>query len=267
MVQDRRTQLRYEKRWRLARAEGKPTSYIDGNKVRAHIQQLLEWDCSLAAIANAAGVATSPLSSLMTGGHANVQRRTGDAVLALSLHDVIDRAKDQHYLPRWAAQRRVHALMAIGHTHESITAHLRPGLRSTNITGPAIARAPYLRAHTWRDVDRVFEELSSRPGVSDLSRLRAFANGWAAPLAYDDIDDPNEHPVFELPADPLAIDEVAVQRASDGIQVPLTAAERAVVVAAMTRDGHSAKEIGERLRVAPRTVTRYRVAQRQGVAA
>lgn len=267
MVQDRRTQLRYEKKWRLARAEGKPTSYVDGNTVRAHIQQLLDWDCSLRAIAHAAGVATTPLSALMTSNHTNVQRRTGVAVLALTLHDVITRAESSHYLPRWAAQRRIRALMALGHSHEDITAHLRPGLRSTNILGPNIERAPYLRAHTWRDVDRAYQALSAQPGTSELTRRRARTRGWPAPLAYDNIDDPNEQPAMELPNDPTFIDKVAVERAMEGHHVPLTSMERAAAITALTTDGMSLRVSADRLHSTTRTVSRHRRNRHKGVAA
>jgi DNA-binding NarL/FixJ family response regulator len=57
------------------------------------------------------------------------------------------------------------------------------------------------------------------------------------------------------------IDEVAVERAMAGDWVTLTLAERAEVVRRLTDRGLAAHEIARRLRVAPRTVVRYRVRQ------
>lgn len=57
--------------------------------------------------------------------------------------------------------------------------------------------------------------------------------------------------------DPI-VDEVAVQRAKHGDPIELSIAERMVAVAELTRAGLSAQQIAVRLRVARRTVQRYR---------
>lgn len=54
------------------------------------------------------------------------------------------------------------------------------------------------------------------------------------------------------------VDEIAVERACAGDPVVLTVAERAEAVRRLTERGMVAHEIAKRLRVAPRTVVRYR---------
>jgi DNA-binding NarL/FixJ family response regulator len=56
----------------------------------------------------------------------------------------------------------------------------------------------------------------------------------------------------------LDVDPIAVERAIGGERMPLTVPERAAVIARLTASGLSANEIGLRLGLASRTVTRHR---------
>ena len=58
------------------------------------------------------------------------------------------------------------------------------------------------------------------------------------------------------------IDDVAVERAMHGDPLVLTLPERKLAVQRLTSRGHSAVEIARRVRIAPRTVERYRAAER-----
>lgn len=60
--------------------------------------------------------------------------------------------------------------------------------------------------------------------------------------------------------DPI-VDEIAVERACNGDPVTLTVAERAEAVRLMTAKGMTARQIAERLRMAERTVVRYRTSR------
>lgn len=63
------------------------------------------------------------------------------------------------------------------------------------------------------------------------------------------------------------VDPIAVERACHGRErVPLTYAERAQAVAVLTGRGYSARVIGDRLGLAPRTVQRYRAGQTKAAA-
>lgn len=203
---DKHKEYIYGKKWRLARAEGRPTSRLDADAARANAERLYALNCSMTAIGHAAGMSPTGITHLLRGDYATMQRRNAIRLASLTLHDVIDRALPKHYLPRWAAARRIHALMAIGWTHDAITEHLRPGLRSHNIVGSK-AHGPYLRAHTWRDMDRVYRLLCVTPGPSEKSRKIAAREGWAPPLAWDDIDDPDAVPDLGDRAQGVDLDE------------------------------------------------------------
>jgi lambda repressor-like predicted transcriptional regulator len=218
---DRNAQLRYEKQWRLDRARGIDRSFVPAAKSAVIVRELNDLGCSLAAIAHAAGMSTSGMLHVFDGEYATLQRAHAQALEALTLHDVIDRALDSHYLPRWAAQRRIQALMALGHSHERITEFLRPGLRSHNVLGPNPVTAPYLRANTWRDVDRVYSQLMMTPGPSLIARTRAVAKGFMPPLAWEDIDDPHEKPTLKTDH-PETIDSIAIERTLNGDWARLT---------------------------------------------
>ena len=58
------------------------------------------------------------------------------------------------------------------------------------------------------------------------------------------------------------IDDIAVERAMHGDPLVLTLPERKLAVQLLTSRGHSALEIARRVRIAPRTVERYRAAER-----
>jgi DNA-binding NarL/FixJ family response regulator len=58
------------------------------------------------------------------------------------------------------------------------------------------------------------------------------------------------------------IDDIAVERAMYGDPIVLTLPERKLAVQLLSSRGHSALEIACRLRIAPRTVARYRAAER-----
>lgn len=60
-------------------------------------------------------------------------------------------------------------------------------------------------------------------------------------------------------------DEIAIERATWGGETlgSLTKAEASIVVATLTRRGYTAQQIAERLHTTQRTVTRYRVRNKQ----
>lgn len=87
-------------------------------------------------------------------------------------------------------RRRLQALQRLGHRSQDIAAHMgTPGLKFNRIYA-----AQFLQARTVEKVRQVYERLSGTPGVSDVTRRRAIAKGWLPPLAYNNIDDPNERP-------------------------------------------------------------------------
>jgi hypothetical protein len=103
-------------------------------------------------------------------------------------------------VPAIGAQRRIQALMALGWSSQAIATaagqpHRNYVLRILNGQKGKPTLWVERKTHAW--VSAVYEELSMRlpdGPYADRTRQYAAAQGYAPPLAYDCIDDPNERP-------------------------------------------------------------------------
>jgi hypothetical protein len=73
------------------------------------------------------------------------------------------------------------------------------------------------------------------------ARNLAARHGWLPPLAWDDIDDPNETPDFG--ADDYDVDPVVVRRLLEGQRIKATHAEKVAALAQWVADGNSKREL------------------------
>ena len=88
-------------------------------------------------------------------------------------------------------RRRIHALMALGWPGHEIAR------RCEWETGEAVfevTRRAWVQRQTAETIARVYDQLCMTVGPSVQTRARARRNGWAVPLAWDDIDDRAEIP-------------------------------------------------------------------------
>lgn len=108
-------------------------------------------------------------------------------------------------LPCIVVTRRIHALAAIGWTYAELGPRL--GVTSQNIGYLAGRTTGMVERGIARRVIRLYDELSMTPGTSNISRQRAISRGWAPPLAWDDIDDPNAVPDTGVRVRSVDIDE------------------------------------------------------------
>lgn len=132
-------------------------------------------------------------------------------------------------LPSLGTHRRIRALMALGYGLPVLADRL--GIATGNLSYKL--QQPYVVRSTHQAVAELFEALSMAPPpagwVAQRTRNIAAKRGWAPPLAWDDIDDPNEHPKGigaprgRLPDD---VDPVIVDRLLLGQRVPSTRAEK-----------------------------------------
>jgi hypothetical protein len=103
-----------------------------------------------------------------------------------------------------------------------------------------------------------YESLSMTvPEGAYANRNRAIAarRGWLPPLAYDDIDDPNEQPrIVVEPRARLDVDPVVVERMLSGDRIEHTVAERRRVVAELWSRGLGPVGIANLINVADETV-------------
>lgn len=91
-------------------------------------------------------------------------------------------------------RRRIEALMCLGWSYELV------GNRA-GVTGGAVRRwrrTASMERATVRKITRVYDELCMTPGPSKGAAAMAKRMGYAPPLAWDDIDDPDERPSTPL---------------------------------------------------------------------
>lgn len=143
-------------------------------------------------------------------------------------------------------RRRVRALVAIGWTMQEIDTALgmKRGYSSklSNETGPVLR-------NTAVAVEAMYSTRSMTPKVGWLAerqRRIAASKGWAPPLAYDDIDDPNEQPTgFQRdPRNSDEVDPVVVQRFFEGEwEIRTTRAEKIAITTEWTARGRTLSEL------------------------
>ena len=169
-------------------------------------------------------------------------------------------------------RRRLQALACIGHTPARI-AH------GTGIPAWAVLLATtsdrYTLTTRHRDAAHAYYQAHQDHPVTgpeaDRTRADARTARWAAPAAWDDIDNPDEHPTGHLYC--AAPDCQRDSRYADGYcaahhqqarrGAPTTPTRTLTIpdhdtVIRLTRQGMSAREIAERLGVTTRTVERHR---------
>lgn len=111
-------------------------------------------------------------------------------------------------VPAWRALRRVRALQRLGWSVPVLAARL--GLKHQAIYG--IGRGPTMYRSTFDRIAAMYDELcmkvpdprtASEKASVTKTRRHAEAMGWPPPLAWDDIDDPNEFPLTRPPRMPV----------------------------------------------------------------
>lgn len=159
-------------------------------------------------------------------------------------------------VPAVGMQRRLQALVALGHTFRHIGAALAVSPSAAHYL--ATRDKAYARATTVAKVHSLYEAWSMLlpPSATSVdqknasyARTVAAKRGWAPPLAWEgiDIDDPAAVPDHGAPRDDDQVDDVAVQRALAGDStVHLNRLERFDVVRRARAAGWSLRDIEER---------------------
>lgn len=232
----------YRKQYELRRLAGVP-SHIPGPVVTAHIRHVLDSGRTIRSISAEAQVSERAINYILNG-QEKVTRIKALALLAVHPLDEAPRVDPTGTI------RRIQALAAIGWpiiwTAEQTGYHYSYvftilGGRLHSIPRPVAQR-----------VAALYREYSRRQGHSQHTRTIARRNGWHGPLAWDDIDDPNERPETEQPVEnELSRNELAaVRRAEiehlDGFNLPTheIAARLGIgesTVAAIVRELHSGR--------------------------
>lgn len=181
---------RYQARRALLAATGRSLT-VDAAPTTAHVQHLLADGGGWNQLRAVSGASFSTISDLNNGRRKKIYRSTADKFLSIRLEDVLP---GPLFVPAFPTVRRLQALMAIAHSPAAIAA--ASGCHETSITDIVYGHCTNMvRPRTARLVAEAYEHMSARPGTHSLSRRRAVEHGWAPPLAWDDIDDPDGMPI------------------------------------------------------------------------
>ncbi|MFF7184665.1 hypothetical protein ACFZAR_05400 [Streptomyces sp. NPDC008222] len=159
-----------------------------GGPIVEHIEKLHDSGMSYALIARRAQVADATITYLVRGITKNCKRDKALRILAVQPAD-FDRSAQR---PAFMSMRRLRALYAIGHNPQAIGA--AADLDPSTISHVANGRYQLVEAATDLGVRKAYTKLSTTPGSSTKAKRRAASEGWNGPLAWNDIDDPNEQP-------------------------------------------------------------------------
>lgn len=141
-------------------------------------------------------------------------------------------------IPVTGTRRRIRALQRMGWSADLIAQRLGHQARQPRDSiRNMLYEATYVTRSMAERVARVYDELCMTPGPSNITARRAERKGWAPPLAWNDIDDPDEAPNLGEPE----------RRLSQQEQWAKVAAERLEDIEHVAAGGVSAEEIAQRV--------------------
>jgi hypothetical protein len=235
---------------------------VDAAPVREHLLWLTQRGVALAGVAEAARVNPKTLEVIARGQVRRTNQDIARRVCNTTLGDVIAVATT---VPRVGARRRIQALAAIGWSlrlqRDQFARRRRPG-QGRILPANVLYRSesPHIRRATHEVIAETYQALCMTPGPSSAARRRAARLGWPPPLAWDDIDDPDETPQGyerdQRPRQADEVDHVVVWRRMEGIRSDRpTRAEAELIVGELARRGRSVTAIEHTTGLNPR---RYR---------
>lgn len=243
-----RKRARYEMQTRYAGSPG----YVPSDPIQAHIITLVDLGLPTTSIARDCGCALACIARIYRGAWPTTRIRTATAIMAVTVHP---NARQETVLAIGAI-RRLRALHAIGwswrvleHQHIPTVSHKVMSNLTRDHHGQTTTTW-----QRWAAIRDVYEKLSGTPGVdgsAQRARNAATANGWPAPLDWEDID----------------IDDPRVEAVRSGaatVDMRAVAVERRRRVRELVEAGLSAQQIADRVGIDPRTVVRYKAEFRQG---
>ena len=192
-------QRRYAKLRALGRA-----GLVDAAPITALFQRLHEESWSDADIAAACGGHVSRIRELRHGRQSHVRVATFNRIMGTRF----DRRQPGSRVPNVGTRRRLQALARMGWTIRMVAAEC--GLPESTLGYAATSNTTVWQS-THDAVAAVYDRISGTVGPSQLGRTRAANAGWAPPLAWDDIDDPDEVPELRTDDGPrvLPVEDVA----------------------------------------------------------
>lgn len=200
----RYAEYQYDKQLRVDKEAGRERT-IDAAETASDVEYLAAAGMTYLDIAAAASCSKSSIYNLRRPG------ATITASLAERIAAVRYTRSGTAIMPALGATRRVRAVYTMGHTATTFAA--RSGLGLPYVSELLNGRIDTVRAETHDRIDTAYRTLINavaRPGKgATRARRRAQAEGWAPPLAWDNIDDPDEQPTGWQRSDQHCLDDLA----------------------------------------------------------
>lgn len=223
---------------------------VPADPARRRIAELIEGGMTLRAIADAAGLPPSTVTTIVQGRGgrqlAKIKLETARKLFAVRL---TRKVASGGYLDATRTRRQISAVFALGYPLADIAA--RAGVSGFTV-GRALTQDRIL-ASTAAAIDEVTRSIGDTPGPSSVSRQRAARRGYRVPAWYDDVTWEPSSPDVAMTAD----DQAAALTA---FQVDRQAAFDQVVE--LTRQQFGATDIARRMGwqegAGARRVFRYR---------
>lgn len=211
---------------------------VPAERVRAHLQTLVDMGIAPNMIARAAGVTHSYADRILNGDYTTISTRYAALLLKVDHHP----HPRQEWVLSIGAGRRVQALRAIGWDCEALAEQL--DIHPSDI--PRVSARPFITYEKWLRIRDGYERLSMTRGPSKRAAANAERQKWVLPMEWEgyDIDDPRVKP------------KKARRTTSDEFQAKL--ADRKARVQELVNQGFSSREIADFLGVSYRTVERDR---------
>lgn len=179
------------KRYQLARARAGRHLKVDASPSR---ELLVHWHDEIgwgwAALARATGAAQTALALIADGRSPQVRQLTADRIARPDWQAAVSDPRGK--VPSYGVTRRLQALRTIGITQ--VTVGQWTGISESSLVDLTYASQPQITGSRWRMIDDVYRAHEHDPIALGRTRSHAVAQGWAPPAAWDDIDDPDEHP-------------------------------------------------------------------------
>lgn len=176
----------------LDRLRGNPRM-VPADETIAHLGTLRAAGLSWSQIARAAGTAASTPREIYVERFTTVSRTNAQKLLAVKPHN----RPAVGFVNALGARRRLQALYALGHGHLFLVNNI--GISSSCISDILSGRNATIEVDIDTRVRATFKRLSMTIGANARTRARARREGWPPPLAWDDIDNPNETPDLGQP--------------------------------------------------------------------
>lgn len=160
---------------------------------------------------------------------------------------LLGRGQWRGLVPIVGTQRRLRALAALGWSWQSLADEA--GMEKRTLERLATAARPTVQPKTHDRIAALYERLSMTFGPNPRARNYARRQGWAPPMAWDDVnlDNPagTPAPMYRRARD--GMDETAIERALAGERVKLTVGERREVAQRLAAKGWTASAIARHL--------------------